>query len=201
MRVSAVGTYQDRHHFLERTDSELRECPEPSHKPSLRMALGSLVLRVSLVTCTSFMVRSPPAFFADYEDNDNADNNNPRPPYRFGCPFHLNQNTLGSYQSLDARLVISGARQRGRCRETRNSSPSDWVRVGPSLARIGSVTWCTDRRGPAPPLTAATIEITDPAGMGVASPPVYRISSFPTKTLICCRISPCSVAMRSRMPG
>lgn len=117
MRVSAVGTSQDRYHFLERTDAELRECPEPSHEPSLRMALGSLVLRVSLVTCTRFMVRSPPAFFTYYEDNDNADNNRPRPPYRFGCPFHINQNTLGSYQSLDARLVISGARQRGRCRE------------------------------------------------------------------------------------
>jgi len=52
-----------------------------------------------------------------------------------------------------------------------------------------------------PPLTAGTIEISDPAGIGVASPPVYRTFSFPTKILICSRTCPCSVAMRSRTPG
>ena len=52
-----------------------------------------------------------------------------------------------------------------------------------------------------PPLMAGTIEISAPAGTGVASPPVYRTSSFPTNTLTCSRISPCSVTTRSRTPG
>ena len=52
-----------------------------------------------------------------------------------------------------------------------------------------------------PPLMAGTIEISVPGDMGVASPPEYRKSSFPTKTLMCSRICPCSVTTRSRMPG
>ena len=52
-----------------------------------------------------------------------------------------------------------------------------------------------------PPLTAGTIEISDPAKIGLASPPKYRIFSSPMKILMCSRTCPCSVAIRSRTPG
>src|SRR5262249_22731166 len=52
-----------------------------------------------------------------------------------------------------------------------------------------------------PPLTAGTIEISAPAGRGVESPPVSRLFSVPTKTLICSRILSCSVNTQPRPPG
>lgn len=52
-----------------------------------------------------------------------------------------------------------------------------------------------------PPLTAGTIEISDPAVTGLARPPVYRTFSSPMKILTCSRTCPCSVVMRSRTPG
>jgi serine/threonine protein kinase len=52
-----------------------------------------------------------------------------------------------------------------------------------------------------PPLTAGTMEISDPAERRLASPPVYRTFSSPMKILICSRTCPCSVATRSRTPG
>jgi hypothetical protein len=54
---------------------------------------------------------------------------------------------------------------------------------------------------PNPPLMAGMMETWAPRVIGVANPPVERTSAFPTKTLICVRIPPCSVRMRSRRPG
>src|SRR5206468_7566840 len=68
-------------------------------------------------------------------------------------------------------------------------------------ASLDQVLWGEKKPVVLPPLMAGTIEISVPGGMGVASPPVYRTSSFPTKILMCSRICPCSVTTRSRIPG
>src|SRR5258705_10112152 len=65
----------------------------------------------------------------------------------------------------------------------------DWLHVHPRRQALAP-TDCTSQEFSQPPLTAGTIEISDPAEMGLASPPVYRpnedIDMFPHLSLLRC---------------